>query len=754
MVAQNIHKITPFGIIIFLCLIVGLFPSSVFAQSQDVLLRGFVRDADNVQPLTGANILLKELETGKTAGAVAGSEGYYVVHDLPRGEYALRVSFIGYQSLHDTLSLNDEPQYTYTAELKPAQKEMGEIVVTAEKGGATTLEAGFQTVVPENLSLTTPSVSGDLANYLQTLPGVVSMGDRGGQLFIRGGAPDQNLVLMDKIQVYKPFHIVGFYSAFSQDLISGADVYAGGFPAEYNGRLSSVIDVSMRSGNQNSFEGSATLGPFLSGLRVEGPINDNGFTFLASGRFSQIEQTSSVLLGNEQPLKFGDQFIKFQSTNNNSWCSFTGLHTYDRGKIDIERDDVFQWSNYGFGGRCVAIANESSTLFDISANASVANNSVGTGDDPQRESSIWNVTTQIGMSAPLKGGHEISGGFKGNVINTKYSLDESFEQIRSDENFLTRFTGYASMNIKLSDNLEVEPGFVVSGAMSYGVSFAPRFRSSWRPFGDEDQELSASAGLYHQTMVGVSDERDLGSTFSAWILSPLEADNPRAWHAILGWKQQIGSVGLTVEGYHKIMQNLVVPTWSNFARFTTEMTTADGTVWGFDIRGEFKKNDFYGYLGYGFSWTEYQTFQGHLSEEFQTYHPAHDQRHSINALLGTDLGFANLDVRLQFGTGMPYTSPFGFDSIFEIRDLQDPREDYGRPRILFDKPYQGRLPMYHRLDVSLDRVFEFDLVDLTAKAGVINAYNRRNLFYYDLFRLRRVDQLPIIPFVAVEIATN
>lgn len=752
--SQIIHKLTFHSIVILLGLILGFSPLKVNAQSQGVLLRGFVRDAENAHPLTGANILLKELETGKTTGAVSGANGYYVVHELPQSVYALRISFIGYQPLTDTLNLDKKTEYTFTAELKPAKQQMDEIVVTGETGGASTLEAGLQTITPENLSLTTPSINGDLANYLQTLPGVVSMGDRGGQLFIRGGSPDQNLVLMDRMQIYRPFHIVGFYSAFPQDLISGAQVYAGGFPAKYSGRLSSVIDVSMRGGNQNSFEGAATLGPFLTGLRVEGPINDDGFTFLASGRFSQIERTSSFLFENEQPLRFGDQFIKLQNTSDDSWCSFTGLHTYDRGKIDTDRDDVFRWSNYGFGGRCVTIATESSTLFDISANASVADNSVGTGDNPQRTSSIWNVTTQIDISTPLKGGHEISGGFKGNVISTKYSLDESFEQIRSDDDFLTRFTGYAGMKIKLNRNLEINPSFVVSGAMSYGVNFAPRFRSTWRPFGDEDQELNAAFGLYHQTMVGVSDERDLGSTFSAWILSPLEKDNPRAWHAILGWNQQIGNFGLAFEGYHKRMENLVVPAWSNFARFTTEMTNADGTVWGFDIRGEFRKGNVYGYLGYGFNWTQYKTFQEHLSREFQTYHPAHDQRHSINALFGTDLGFANLDIRWQFGSGMPYTQPFGFDSIFRIRDLQDPRDDYGEPRLLFDKPYEGRLPNYHRLDVSIDRVFEFDVVNLTAKGGVINAYNRRNLFYYDLFRLRRVDQLPIIPFVAVEIATN
>lgn len=103
---------------------------------------------------------------------------------------------------------------------------------------------------------------------------------------------------------------------------------------------------------------------------------------------------------------------------------------------------------------------------------------------------------------------------------------------------------------------------------------------------------------------------------------------------------------------------------------------------------------------------------------------------------------------------MPYTRPFGFDSLIPMRNLEDPRRNYGEPRLLFDKPYTGRMPVYHRLDVSLKRKFNFELADLTAKMGAINAYNRQNLFYFDLFRLRRVNQLPVVPFVAIEVSTS
>lgn len=742
--------------ILFLLLFYLFNPSKLLAQSQSVSLRGFVRDAETSQPLTGANILVKKLSTPpKTLGAVAGTKGYYVVRNLKRGAYSIRISFIGYRTLTDTLHISGKlSEYTFTADLRPVKQMLDEVVVTGETGGATTLEAGRQEITPENLThVSTPSVSGDLANYLQTLPSVVSVGDRGGQLFIRGGSPDQNLVLMDKIQIYRPFHILGFYSAFPQDLISDAQVYAGGFPAKYRGRLSSVIDVSMRGGNKQKFEGAATVGPFLTGLRAEGPINNRGFSFLASGRFSQIERTAPFFLEKDQPVKFGDQFIKLQNASERSRCAVTGLHTYDRGKIDPQRGDLFQWSNYGFGGRCVTLATGSLSLLDVYLNTSYSKNSVGTGENPEREASIWNISTGMDLSYPLKGDQEINGGFRSRVDKTIYTLDEKFEQIRSGDDFMVRFSGFLSMDMHLGSNVDINPGVTVGGSFDYGISLDPRLRASWRPFGDEKHELNAALGIYHQTIVGLSDERDLGSTFSVWLPTPLDV-KPRSWHAILGWRQQIGSFSLTLEGYHKRMKNLAVPIWSNFARFTTAMTPADGSVWGFDLRGEFRRGPIFAYLGYGYSYTTYETFQENLGDINQTYHPPHDQRHSVNALFSADLSFASLNIRWQLGSGMPYTRPYGFDSLIPLRNLQDPREDYGTPRLLYDKPYQGRLPWYHRLDASLDRDFDLGIGKLTAKGGVINAYDRSNLFYFDLFSLRRVDQLSLVPFVAVEVSTK
>lgn len=730
-------------------------------QAQTVSVRGFIVDAEMGQPLPGANVIFQWMDgVQQPRGAAANGDGFYHVTGLRPGQYALRVSFVGYRTLRDTVRLSaGEGPITQTFELNPTQERLEELVVTGQAGGATTMEAGAQRVTSEDIEhIPTPSISGDLTGYLQAMPSVVSMGDRGGRLFIRGGTPDQNLVLMDKMQVYRPFHIVGFYSAFPQELISTAEVYAGGFPARYSGRLSSVIDVEMRGGNQEHVEAAATAGPFLTGLRVEGPLNDQGLSLLGAARFSQIERTAPTILGQEQPLKFNDQFVKLQNSFETGRCGLTGLHTYDRGLIDPERDDIFQWTNFALGGRCLAVGGPSSSLMDISFNTSFVQNAVGEGGDPEREANFLDVTTKVNVTRPLAGTQELRGGLKVHLSELQYNLGEKFQKFQAgDENWLAA-NGYLEGTLSLGSRVEVEPGLAVRFTFDYGPTIEPRLRASWQPFGSDDQEMNLAVGRYRQTVVGLNDERDVGSVFTAWFPAPLEQGRPAAWHTILGWRQEIGSFGVTAEGYYKDLQNLAVPIWSTLARFTTTITSAEGTSWGFDLRTEFERGPFYAYLGYGFSKTQYTMTQDNFVITYgtseQSYHPPHDRRHQVNAVLSFDLDVLTADVRWQYGAGLPYTKPFGFDTYIRLESLMESPRIYGTPRMLFEKAYRGRLPPYHRLDVSLERSFDLGRMDLTTKAGAINLYDRQNLFYIDLFTQRRVNQLPLVPYLAIEISTD
>jgi hypothetical protein len=214
-------------------------------------------------------------------------------------------------------------------------------------------------------------------SYLQTLPGVVTTGDRGGQLFVRGGGHTENLTLIDGLPIYQPFHIVGFFSAFPEELVSGADFYAGGFGARYSGRTSSVLDVQMRDGNRRGYSASGSVSPFLAEGVVEGPtFPGSRWSFLASGRRSLIEETSPSFLGATLPLSFESQFAKLSFLDDdNARCSAMLIHTSDRGRMDPE-DLVSRvsWENLVYGGRCVVPHNWSHRLIDANIGISIVKN--------------------------------------------------------------------------------------------------------------------------------------------------------------------------------------------------------------------------------------------------------------------------------------------------------------------------------------------------------------------------------------------
>jgi len=254
--------------------------------------------------------------------------------------------------------------------------------------------------------------------------------------------------------------------------------------------------------------------------------------------------------------------------------------------------------------------------------------------------------------------------------------------------------------------------------------------------------------------VGTSDMRDVGSVFTAWMIAPDQLPL-RALHAMLGWQQTLGE-GLhwSLEGYYKRMRHIPVPMWRGVVQFTTILERADGVTYGADGRLEYQRPHFQGFVGYGYGWTEYQaaqfSFGSWFGQDVQRYHPPHDRRHQLNAVANADLGAFRASARWQLGSGLPFTQPLGFDEAFDYtQDLWDPRRLAGTTRLVLDRPFNGRMPTTHRLDLSLERRFDLPLGQLTVQAGAVNAYGQRNLFYYDLYTGRRVDQLPFAPYASV-----
>ncbi|MDX1617623.1 MAG: TonB-dependent receptor [Balneolaceae bacterium] len=739
----------------------GLYPTQQL-HAQDASLQGIVTHREGGQPLAGANIVLRSLANAENVlGTATDNEGFYSIGSIAPGTWTLRISFIGFEAYADTLVFRAGTDRTVSVELRPDDAFLDEVVVE-QRMSAARREGGRQRISPVDLTRIPGPTAGDLVTYLQTLPGVVATGDRGGQVFIRGGTPSQNMVLVDGAMIYQPAHIVGFYSPFPEDLVAGADFYAGGFGPRYTGRISSVLDIQMRHGDRRNHSGSASVSPFSAEVFAEGPFVKGQSSWVLSVRNSLIEQSSGWYPIEEQPLKFQSQFLKGSYIERNSRCSAMAMHTYDRGRLDFQEDESVQWRNLVVGGKCVALPEGSRVLMDTNVSLSYFTNSVKDAGPFAFSSNATRLNFDLNLRQ-YSGDVRFDYGLYTKLKYLNFDLDEKFVGLENDSFSELSMGAYIESVLPVGDRLRLQPGVALSlNPGGYGVSPEPRFRFSWQPFGREREEVTGALGLYRQSIVGISDMRDLSSVFVAWMSTPIGDSQMEAIHALLGWQQTLAD-GLTwsVEGYHKRMRNLPVPVWSTIARFTTDLALADGVVYGSDFRIEYNKGRFYGLLGYGYSWTLYESAQDHFNvwfgEPVQEYHPPHDRRHQVNALFSMDIGAFTVGARWQLGTGFSFTRPLGFDDLLDFRErLPDVNQDRGIRRVILDKPYTGRLPTVHRLDLSLERSFRLGGYGptLNLQAGAINVYDQTNIFYYDVFTQRRINQLPVVPYLTVEMEVS
>lgn len=740
------------------------------ARAQTATIRGFVTDEADGQLLPGVNVSVEDGAGGLT-GAATNLDGFYTIAGVPVGRYILRVSFVGYHTFVDTLDVASGTVQV-DVELVEATIRLDEATVESERtSGVANITAGLQRIRVEDIELIpAPDVTGDLVNYLTTLPGVVTSGDRGGQLFIRGGEPTQNLVLLDGMTVFQPFHMLGFYSAFPADILSTADMYAGGYNARFGGQLSSVLDISSRSGNKRRFAASASVAPFVSGASLEGPLVPNRASFLITGRKSVIEQGAANLVSEPLPFDFGDVFVKLHaSPGTSSQLSLSGLYTFDKGTVgDIEapRPDEVRYTNAGASFRYVLLPGSAPLLAEVQLSYSYLDTELGPSAAAIDESAPLDLTlvrsshlsrfnSQFDLTYFLRGIDFRFGGFI-RTTNTESVIGGLFQGVSSDRVNVTEAGFYVEPDLKIGSALRVMPGLRITTSPSLGESFVePRFRAV---FETGAHRLSVAAGLYNQPIVGVSDRRDATSIFTVWTTAPF-GETPRAIHVLGGYRLQPSSwLDLAVEGYYKDLENLSIAEWTAFPRLTTNLQPAEGEAYGMDARAEIRAGGAYLAVNYGLSHVTYSATSARnelwYGDETLTFRPAHDRRHQATVIASAPVYGFNVSLRWQMGSGLPYSRALGFDVYISPESNPDVLGDSGTPRVIYERPFNGLLPNYHRLDVSVDRTFDLGGASLTAQIGLINAYDRRNLFAFDIFTLRRIDQLPIIPTFGLKLSTN
>ena len=761
-------------------LTLGFSSMSVFVMAQQTgKIKGFVYDKENGEPILFTNVTLK----GTTLGAATDVNGYYTVTNVPVGEQTLMVTYLGYDTLFQTVTVTANDLETANLYLTKSSVKLGEVQVSADRQEALTeVRTSVTKLTPKEMKQI-PTVSGesDLAQVLQVQPGVVFTGDQGGQLYIRGGSPIQNKVLLDGMIIYNPFHSIGFFSVFDTDIIKTADIYTGGFNAEFGDRISSIMDIKTRGGNKKKFSGKVSFNPFGANVLLEGPIikfkEDRGgtLTYLVSGKTSYLEYTSKVLYpyineGKGLPFNFTDIFGKLSyNSAGGSQINLVGFSFNDQ--VTYQSINNYKWNSFGVGFNAIIVPSGSQVLLEPFFNYSnyKIELSESTQDD-RRYSEIggfnggMNFTYYFGKSE-LKFGPFLQG------FQTKYEFENSVGQLigQGESQNTTDFGAYAKFKWSWRDKIVLEPSFRLHYYASLGVaSPEPRLGLKWNI--TKWLRLKYAFGLFAQNMISANSDRDVVNLFYGFLTAPenlpgefdgKEVRNPlqRAMHNIVGFEVDLERrLSFNVEGYLKnflqlsnVNRNKLFPDDDQNAdvpdQLKKDFIIETGRAMGVDfvLRYSYKRL---------YAWAVYSLSSVTRYDGINEYFPLFDRRHNVNLVAAYTFG-KNLNweasVRWNLGSGFPFTQTAGFyeNLVFTDGINTDYTTQNGQLGVEYGELNKGRLPFYHRLDLSVKRKFEIGTTTLEAIIGITNVYNRENIFYIDRVRYERVNQLPILPSLGI-----
>ena len=753
--------------IIFICLSYLFCIGFLNAQnnSSRTTLRGFVFEKNSSEPIMFANVILQGIDNENILkGAATDVNGLYNITSLESGNYKLIVTYIGYDTTELNIFIKEGEVKTKNIEITESSVKLNEVKVSGERiEMKTEVKAASIKITSQDLKII-PSIGGepDLAQYMQIIPGVVFTGDQGGQLYIRGGSPIQNKVLLDGMTIYSPFHSIGLFSVFDSDIIRTTDVYTGGFGAEYGGRISSIMDIKTVDGGKK-LSGKLSSNTFGSKVLVKGPISKNKkSSFILSAKTSYLDKTSELFY-KEPILFFDDKGLPYSFTdiyskisfqgNNGSKLSVFGFNFTD--KVNYENVSKLNWKSNGIGSKFTLLPNGSPIL--IEGNIAYSNYLIELNEIayPLRSSSISGFDMGLDFTSfPNQG--KLKYGFDIHGFSTDFTTYNSINQrVDQDEN-TTEFSSYFNYQFK-SIRWIVEPGLRLQYYGKLGTSLEPRIGIKY--ITSENLRLKLAAGNYSQNILSTSSDRDIVSLFNGTISSPenikdndgsdLTQKFQKSQHLIIGIELDLNeNIDLQIEGYIKDFSQLTNINRNRIDVSDPEFIIESGIAKGIDLLLKYKKDNIY-------LWTVYS--YGFISRKFNEliYSPNFDRRHNINFVASYNYGKNKswkTDLRWNLGSGFPFTQTQGFYEQISFSDgiNTDYSSENGNLGIIYSDLNEGRLPYYHRLDLSTSKNIKFNKKSsLEISGSITNIYNRENIFYFNRIKNKRINQLPFMPSVGI-----
>jgi hypothetical protein len=752
-----------------LFLIFTIITTIVSAQTGSI--RGFVYDKETGEPMMLSNVMLENTQIGTSTDV----NGYFVLSKIKTGNYNIKITTLGYETYIAPIKIEKNKVLALNIHLEASATELDAIEIRGTQEIARTeSQVSIEKITSKDIQQM-PSIGGqaDLAQYIQVLPGVVFSGDQGGQLYIRGGSAIHNKVLLDGMVVYNPFHSIGLFSVFETDIIRSADVYTGGFSAQYGGRISSVMDITTKDGNKKHFAGKLAASTFGANLLLEGPIvNKPNYTlsYILSAKNSYLSKTSTSIysyMDKELPYDYLDLYGKLTlATDNGSKINFFGLNFTDKVN-QYEAIADFNWSNKAFGTNFLLLPGTSSALVEgVIAYSDYTMNMKETSTNQNQMSNIGGFN--VGMSVTnffgddrLKYGMEM----EGSTTKTAYKQNDTITD------YSTEIGLYAIYKL-IYKKILIEPSLRLSYYASLGNAFLePRLSAKWNL--SNNFRFKLATGIYSQTFLDTKSDRDIVNLFTGYMTvnpdlnivdsfrgTPIDSYVQTSNHFIFGAEYDIlRNLNLNVELYYKTMENLVSANrdrqYADDAEHADkpdyqrkEYTVERGKAYGADFSLKYDDGRLY-------VWTIYSLGKVIREGEIQTYSPHYDRRHNVNILINYQMGQSRdfeLSLRWNYGSGFPY-SPTA--SMVELLDFSNGINSNfisqnGTLTTIYGDLNSERLPNYHRFDISAKKRFDIGKRSiLEINLSVTNVYNRNNLFYYNRITSERVDQLPIMPSLGI-----
>ena len=693
--------------------------------AQSTIISGFISDSSSGEALIGANVILQE--TGQ--GMATDMNGYYVIQDIVPGDYVLMVSYVGFSLTKEKLTISGGESIKLNIALLEEIVELSQVEVTAEQlQRKANIQPSKINLSPRMMKAAPALAEPDLFRTIQALPGVLTTSEFSTGLVIRGGNTDQNLILLDGVTVYNPSHLGGIFSNFIVDGVKEAELIKGAYNAEYGGRLSAVLNIISREGNQKKFEGKANLSLLSAQATLEGPFYKGAWVL--SGRrtyFDQIFKNNP----NIPPYYFYD----IQSH------VYSDITPKDRLSLSFYNgiDDLL-FGTFGLAGRWgnSTLSTQYRRVFSekLIGNFLYANSlfftefGLGGSNGLNSDNQIDDATVAVNFSWFKSSENTIKFGAQLKNLGFLYTntFGDSLQfkiQTKPKE-----FASYAKLKYSPSEKFILEPGVRINMYNVYSDSIFPDLRLGMKYLLNDDRYLNFSLGNYHQFIATFQDDYN-PTILDQWIAVDNSIAPAKSSQIVLGYEEYLNNLyKLQIEGYYKDIKNLFT---FEESRATTDeavsdsvlsdiVTPSNGYAYGLELFAQKMSGRLSGWLAYTFSVSR-KSMNSIFYDKSEEYYNSWDRTHSFSAL-GNYIFSNKWDMNWKFSlqSGQAYTPIIGY---YNQILPESPDEVF---RTIPGTRNSARYSPYSRLDLGFVYHTKIFGSKMDIYVQIINVFNRKNTF--------------------------